>query len=135
MSNLDEILEMIRGSGLEITYCNQCVFLTEENILNLYPDLRSVSKQPLWCIVRDHLRSSTCCAGIVEGDDAIERLLDISGRHLNPGLCLGGTIRKEYGAQEPIRSPGGIVYYPNAIHRSATLEEALANHELIFSFP
>lgn len=97
---------------------------------------------PSWVIdelytdLNDSLRNATNIAlsdpvelGIVQGDHAVERLLDIAGKNTKPSECHSTTIRYQYGKWDPILV-GGVAYYMNAIHRPKNDEEANAHISL-----
>ncbi len=61
--------------------------------------------------------------GLVEGEDAILRLVAVCGEHMTPKQCKPGTIRRLFSFPHPIHLPNKKVLYLNAIHRTKTLDE------------
>lgn len=61
--------------------------------------------------------------GIIEGANAIDKLVEVSGHDTNPNLCATGTIRNLFG--EKVGCKVGIsLYYKNVFHRSRNIDEA-----------
>lgn len=68
--------------------------------------------------------------GLVHGEDAIMRLLELAGDKTSPRECHPDSIRYQFGIRDPM-VVGGARYFLNAIHRPKTLEEA-ATHIALF---
>lgn len=55
--------------------------------------------------------------GCVRGENAIQKMIEITGFHFNPAECAPNTIRAVYGSKEPFNY-GGQIIFKNAIHRT-----------------
>lgn len=67
--------------------------------------------------------------GLVQGDDAVQKLLEIAGKFTKPSDCHPNSLRYIYGVWEPMKL-GEAEYYKNAIHRPRTDEEAILHINL-----
>ncbi len=72
----------------------------------------------------EYLVSGPCIAGIVSGEEAIEKLLTITGRKTEPEDCAIGSIRREFGIGWSKLS-SGLYVIKNVIHRSKSMERAM----------
>lgn len=91
----------------------------------LYDDLT----EDLRCATRVALESPVEL-GLVHGEDAIMRLLELAGDKTDPRECRPGSIRYQFGIRDPM-VVGGARYFLNAIHRPKTPDEA-AMHIALF---
>lgn len=64
--------------------------------------------------------------GLVYGEDAIMRLLELAGDKTSPRECHPDSIRYQFGIREPMII-GGARYFLNAIHRPKTPDEAVTH--------
>jgi nucleoside diphosphate kinase len=67
--------------------------------------------------------------GIVEGEGAIAKLLEVVGESTDPRQCAPHTIRARFGT-EPLNWQGHFVYFQNVMHRSKTPDEVKRDIEL-----
>lgn len=72
-----------------------------------------------------HLVGRTVRICIVEGEDAIEALQDLAGRHFDSAKCSEGSIRREFAVHGDIQY-GSVTYFLNAIHKASRSEVQLA---------
>lgn len=122
-----EIRLMIAEANLAITH-SAVALLPEWVLVELYPDLAR-ERNELWIATLEHLLNQECEIGIIEGENAMKKLLNLCGEETSPVACRVGTIRARFG--EPIPLPAGErFYWRNAIHRPKTQEEA-ANDLLV----
>jgi hypothetical protein len=97
---------------------------------------------PSWAIdvlyddLTDELRSATNTAlsepvelGLVQGDDAVRKMLEIAGENTKPSECHPDSLRYRYGIWKPVML-SGTQYYKNAIHRPKTDDEAALHIDL-----
>ncbi len=115
-----EIRETIeKDSGLRIEDF-AVMNLTDEDIDFIYlDDIGS----PLMTAIKSQLIGQPVEAGIVSGENAIDRLIDVCGDKPIPADCQAATIRKKYGLIKPVRLDG-LDYYLNAIHKASRQEAA-----------
>lgn len=110
----DEIRGMIVSAGLSIRHVTRTV-LSDEIVAAMYDGCPQYVVEA----AQYFMGNRECEIGLVEGTDAIKRLVQLCGTKTNPVECADGTIRKLFGmavAQEFRGSP----YYLNAIHRPQT---------------
>ena len=122
MTARDKIAQLIEASGLQII-ARKLTRITEHAIEVFYPDLSS----DLHKATIQEYGAGLSEIGIVKGCDAIARLLDLAGQHVNPADCGTSTIRGRFGSSIPVRI-GNALYYRNAFHR--TKERSDVAHEL-----
>ena len=114
------IRDMIQKAGLAIIRHHE-VSLTPEVLEQLYPGL----DPEIMAVTKQALLDKVCEIGLIRGDDAIARLLEICGKNVDPKQCAHNTIRNLFGRRTPIRNNSGtIVYYFNIIHRPKNKSEA-----------
>lgn len=79
-----------------------------------------------------HLANKMVRVCIVEGDNAIDILQDLAGRHYDNTQCDVGTIRRTFGSPATVQY-GSITYFLNAVHKASRTEapSALAWYERI----
>lgn len=123
----NEIRHLIEQTGLSIRSTKTLV-LDRRAVKELYPD-----------VVGDLLEASfrfltigPSEAGIVWGEDAINRLLYLAGESPSPSLCGRNTIRFNFGIHEGVPTGAGM-YYLNGFHRSTDVPEVLRDLELVMS--
>ena len=126
MSRRETIRQMIAETGL-VVVSYVIARLTLEDLELLYPHIH-LHHREMWDETLRHLLGQECEVGLVEGDDAVHRLLLICGRHTAPPQCSSKTIRGMFG-DSLARHLGGtegktLWYYPNVIHRPRDEEEA-----------
>lgn len=122
------IRELIISGGLRICQ-TRAGMLSEKHLRSLYPDLAP----DLWRATVKFMRCGKCEVGLVEGDDAIVRLLDITGHSTNPNECEPRTVRNQFGAKLP-DPVGSAMYYRNVIHRPKNCTEAKRDIALLSPF-
>lgn len=115
------ITRRFEAAGLRIVR-RKIAVLHPDLIARLYLDLYE-AKNELWDLTLHELGTAPCEAMIVEGDDAIAKVLDIIGHKTDPAACAPGSIRHLFGSRVPIRA-GKFVYWRNVAHRSKNDEEA-----------
>lgn len=125
--NRQEIRHLINQAGLSVRYSKTLVL--DRQVVNvLYPD---IAGDLLEASIR-FLTSGPSEVGIVQGEDAINRLLWLAGESPSPFLCNRDTIRFKFGVHDgkPI---GGTIYYFNGFHRSKNSFEAQRDINLVMS--
>ncbi|MBI5457410.1 hypothetical protein HY971_01665 [Candidatus Kaiserbacteria bacterium] len=68
--------------------------------------------------------------GILEGEEAVARLVRLVGTEADPAECELGTIRRDYGASA-VERIGGFTFHLRVMHRPVDKEEALRNLPII----
>lgn len=124
MESRDEIRELI-GRHLAIT-AMKTLRLPRQAIRELYADLDG----DLWTATDSALRNPVEL-GVVEGEDAIEVMLELAGSETDPSKCDPNSIRFKYGTHLPTMI-NDTPYYPNAIHRPKSSAEAVAHVSLVY---
>ena len=121
-----EIKEMVARSGLVIVAA-KTVVLTEDILQQMYPNLSDY----LWLITCGHLLNQSCEMVLVEGEGAVQRLLELTGTDVSPNLCAPGTIRRFCRGDRLSGMPSIYpcrgeqeVYYFNFLHRPKNQEAA-----------
>ena len=61
--------------------------------------------------------------GILEGEDAVARLVQIVGERPDPADCTHGTIRRDFGASS-VENFDGFAFHLRTMHRPENEEEA-----------
>lgn len=118
------IKSTIHKNGLRIIDSIKTV-LTPDSIKSIYFDTTGdMLEAHVHFMCRD-----TSEVGIIEGQNAIDKLIEISGSETDPKLCTSGTIRNIFGEQVGYRF-GKALYYKNAFHRSSNRAEAKNEVEL-----
>ena len=118
LRNSELIKEIIIKNGLEIVITKKLI-LSPETIKAIYPDVKSD-------LLKAHILFMTkrqSEVGIVRGQNAVWKLLEISGTETDPSICATGTIRNIFG-QSKLYRVGNALYYKNAFHRSQNKMEA-----------
>lgn len=92
--------------------------LREEDIEALYSDDIGTDFQTA---TKRHLIGRQIEAGIVQGENAIDEFIRLSGKYPDSRLCEEGTIRRVFGRKETIMY-GDTTYFLNAIHKSSRNE-------------
>lgn len=94
------------------------ILLNKEFLEKLYKN----EKDPFKKINTLYLSNGMACIGVVSGENAKTKLVEICGEHFIPEKCDPNSIRYKYRTNKIIRLDGQI-FYINAIHKS-TPEEA-----------
>jgi nucleoside diphosphate kinase len=97
MKHHAEIFQMFGDAGLTIVSMAP-VSLTERALAQLYPDLLEENGE-LWQATVARMKNQQCLMGIVEGEDAIVKLLNLSGRETDPRQCAPHSIRARFGTK------------------------------------
>ena len=120
-----EIKEMVARSGLVIVAA-KTVVLTEDILQQMYPNLSGW----LWQMTLCHLLNYPCEMVLVEGEGAVQKLLELAGVNVNPRCCKLGTIRRfcyDLQSVPMFIYPGPReqeIYYFNFLHRPKNQEAA-----------
>lgn len=109
-----------QGNGLVIKD-SKIVWLSLQDIDVLY-GIESTSTYYDACL--DLMCSGFSEVGIVSGDHAIEKLIDICGDSFVQKKCLINTVRRNFGIKDPIMFDD-FEYHMNPIHRACNLKEAV----------
>jgi nucleoside-diphosphate kinase len=129
MANRKEIHQMILDAGLKIIL-SKCVLLNNLVLNTIYPNL---SPDLLDATIR-FLTKAPSEIGVVEGENAIEKLRELIGEQTNPDECRPGTIRHRFGVR-PSVVVGKSIYHLNVLHRSKTVDEARRELDLYDRVP
>ncbi len=113
-----EIRTMIESTGLIITQSKRVVLPTWA-LKRIYYDLAERYRN---AVFRQY-ENAYIEAGLVIGKDAVEKLLCIAGRELDPVDCAPESIRFKFGSREP-SMVDGVRCYANIIHRPRNESEA-----------
>lgn len=108
----DEIERMIRESGLSIPVKKDPYYFSREKAESQY---RMHMGKPFFDALVEEILSGATDLLIVEGDDAIQRLIKLTG-DTDPNLAEKGTIRERFGKRD------NPMY--NAFHRADSRESA-----------
>jgi nucleoside diphosphate kinase len=127
MPHRNSIKSMILASGFRIV-STKVIILPEFLLTEIYP---SVSGE-LWSLTLQYMAKGESEMGLVEGEDAIKRLLVLGGLSTDPALCASDSIRGQYGFKEAIKI-GKTHYYRNGFHRSHDKVEAERDVKLFAS--
>ena len=114
-----EIRAMIESSGLVIAESKH-VILPMWALERIYYDLAEKYRS---AIFRQY-EGAFVEVGLVRGERAVEKLLCIAGRELDPIDCAPESIRFKFGKHEP-HMVDGIRCYANVIHRPRNESEAV----------
>lgn len=115
---LEEVREMIRGSGLIISETKRVV-MPRWALEVVYSDLPEKYRNSVF----SPFINAFVEVGLVAGKDAVNTLLQIAGTEIDPVDCAPESIRFKFGARKPVMIDG-VRYYKNIIHRSRNIEEA-----------
>jgi nucleoside-diphosphate kinase len=110
-----DIISMLKQKGLKIEY-QSTEFLDKEIVKEHYKHLND---KPFFNGLVDYMTSDLIVKLIVSGKDAVKVVRELCGP-TNPADATDGTIRKKYGTDIQM----------NAIHASATVEEAKSETRL-----
>lgn len=119
VNRADDIREAIEAAGLTVKRIVPFV-MDAECINGLYGHLNQTIKNRLI----SQLLYRECVLGIVEGENAITRLVEITGERYEPALCNPHSIRFRFGDHT-----AGLEHH-NAIHRPKTPEEVEHNFKV-----
>lgn len=114
----DMVITMIKTGGLIITESKNLI-LPDWALKIIYCDLPIKYMDAVF----KPFRNTSIEMGLVIGEDAINKLLRITGTELDPVDCACDTIRFKYGGREPFVIDG-VKCYTNIIHRPRNKEEA-----------
>jgi len=70
----------------------------------------------------EYMVETPCEFGLIEGESALERFLDLAGHHSDPNKCAPHTLRFKYGVGLE-KTKSGLYLIKNAIHRQKRKEE------------
>jgi len=115
----DAIKKLIFDRGLNIKK-SKIVWLTENDLRIMYGH-EEPSKYFDACI--HFMTQDFVEAGVIEGKDAISKLVKLSGSAYIPSGNYVNTIRKIFGRKNPVAF-NGLNYYLNPLHRSCNQIEA-----------
>ena len=110
----EDIHKMIASSGLTISIWKQAI-MPYSIIDKIYFDC----PKDIIAATKHFMFNDICEIGIVSGDNAIEKLIEVCGTETNPFNCKKGTIRNLFGVHK-LQFYNGTGYYQNAIHRPKT---------------
>jgi nucleoside diphosphate kinase len=113
-----EVRATIKAGGLTITE-NKNLVLPNWALEIIYSDLHEKYRDAIFQTFKNtHIE-----VGLVIGENAISRLLQITGTERDPVDCAPDSIRSKFGGREPLLI-NGVRYYTNIIHRSRDKIEA-----------
>jgi len=115
----DVIKRMITDKGIEIK-ASKILWLNSTDIRNIYGH---ESYSPYYRACLHFMRNGFVEVGIIDGQNAINDLVQLCGKKYIPSNCDIGTIRNKFGLTKPIRF-NDTDYYFNPIHRSKNAKEA-----------
>ncbi|MEI8224016.1 MAG: TauD/TfdA family dioxygenase [bacterium] len=124
-NNKEEIINLIKDTGLDVIH-NFSIFTPESLIRALYNE---VSIEILNATL-NHYLSGPSEILLVRGEQAIDKIVTISGLETDPALCIPSTIRFRHGDHSPEDLGNGLKYYRNAIHRPKNQDEAKRDFNL-----
>lgn len=127
VAHREQIRALIRGAGLRVANHKLAVF-PEHALEALYPDMQ----ENLHAATLHYFGIGPSEIGIVEGENAINRLSQLAGEDVNPAKCAPGTIREQYGFKNPVKWRNAI-YFLNGLHRSKNTTEVERDLELFSS--
>ena len=115
------------------------VTLNKEAVRALYPHLDRVFQEP----TDVHLCGQQVAVFVVEGEDIIQRVVQLIGTNVNPDECAPYTLR--YRLQQELgrhieHAHDGVWYHRNFVHRAKSSAEAEAQiraliHDSLVSSP
>jgi nucleoside diphosphate kinase len=129
MSHRAEISRLIETSGLRIV-ARKLANIQEEAVDILYPDLC----QDLRDATLYYYGRGLSEIGVVEGVEAITRLVQLAGRSINPAQCDESSIRFRFGSSLPVKM-GKALYYRNAFHRTKNATDATRELTIFDALP
>lgn len=114
----DEIKEYIlKHSGFRIVD-SLIIRLNDRDVECLY---RDDIETDLLQATKDHLSGHLVEACLIEGENVIDRFINLAGTHYIGSLCKPHTIRFLFRKNE-VKNYGGVIYYLNAIHKASKTE-------------
>lgn len=116
-----DIREIIISARLNIISF-KATFIPHKVIEALYSDC----SQKIIEATKFYVCNKLCEVGIVSGNNAVNKLLEVCGLDPNPNNCAEGSIRYTYGIKQASNYEG-IFYFKNAIHRPITTFEMEKN--------
>jgi nucleoside diphosphate kinase len=143
MSSLEKSLFILRPDGFEKRNEILAQISRDLKIITTVPFLFNVDFAKIWYardINKPHFKALTEYLlegpsefGIVEGNNAINKLLDITGRKTLPEECSQNSIRHKYSIGET-QTQSGLIVLKNVIHRSKTIEQYKSETKLFADF-
>lgn len=118
-----KIKEILAQNGLVVME-QKILILPEWTINVLYPELSNDLR-----VATRTMLNSFIEAGLMCGEQVVEKLFHVAGTETSPANCQPGSIRFIFGGREPIVI-GSVKYYANAIHRPKNHVEAKRDVEL-----
>lgn len=124
-----EISRSIEASGLRIV-ARKLTNIKEDAIDIFYPDLcQDLREATLY-----HYGRGLSEIGVVEGSEAIRRLIQLAGQSVNPSECDESTIRFRFGSSFPVKM-GNVLYYRNAFHRTRSAKDVARELTIFEALP
>lgn len=121
-----EIRRRIEAAGLEIVK-RELAHISEWTTRQLYPDMPMEIGEE----TAKHLADQLCEVGLVRGENAIARLLQLRGLFKNPAECAEGTIRRDlFSSRPPVFLEHGLVYYENGFHCPQNIVEEVRDRKI-----
>ncbi|MHB1118186.1 MAG: nucleoside-diphosphate kinase [Minisyncoccota bacterium] len=118
MTHHRAIQTQIQASGLVIIdYARVLISM------GVIKDLSEGFSVEIWQSLKDHLFGRLCEIGIVEGDDAVQKLFSLCGKSPDPKECAQGTIRKKFAPTKTPHERGESDYWHNVIYCPQSNEE------------
>ncbi|MFA6273027.1 MAG: nucleoside-diphosphate kinase [Candidatus Paceibacterota bacterium] len=114
----EEVRAMIEGVGLTITESKELV-VHSWALEIIYSDLPEKYRDAVFL----QFKGKSVEVGLVMGENAIDKLLQITGTELDPVDCALSSIRFKFGGHKPLII-NGVRCYKNIIHRSQNKTEA-----------
>ncbi len=117
----DEILKII-SEKLKIESTTD-VILSKEFLEKLYIGENETFKK----LSIAYLANKRVCVGVVSGENARAKLIEICGAHFIPEKCDKNSIRYKYRTKQQSITFNGQTFYINSIHKSSPQD---ANYEV-----
>lgn len=108
------------------------VKLTKRMLLDLYPEadqLEMYIREKEYNLINKE--STDVVIGIVDGRNAIKKLIRIAGEKINPAECSPETIRYKFGKHAPVEF-NNLLIYLNSIHRPKNRNELMDGLRFIY---
>ncbi len=119
-SERDRIKTFIESNSDLKIVTSRILVLDDSDIKSLYTDDIGTD---LLEAARCHLSGREVEVGVVEGENAIEKFMILSGKYPDGKLCDKNTIRGKFSKDETVKY-GKVTYYLNAIHKASRSEAA-----------
>lgn len=114
----EEVRAMIEGVGLIITESKKLV-MHRWALEIIYSDLPEKYRDSVFLL----FKGKSVEVGLIVGENAIDKLLQITGTELDPVDCAPSSIRFKFGGHKPLII-NGVRCYTNIIHRPQDKTEA-----------